>query len=64
MNWQGIAAGTALQWTVIAVLVARVTRGVRTSWAVALSAGTILAVAAGMVSGFLLLGFTPSIETP
>ena len=63
-NWQGVVAGTALQWTVIAVLIARVTRGARMSWAVALSAGTILAVGAAMITAFLLLGFRTWFDTP
>jgi hypothetical protein len=63
-DWRGIAAGTAVQWTVIVALIARVTRGARLSRAIALSAGTILAVAAVMTSSFLILAFKTWFDTP
>jgi hypothetical protein len=63
-NWQVVVVGTTVQWIFIAVIIARVTRGVRTSRALALSVGTILAVAAAMIAALLLLGFRPWFEGP
>jgi hypothetical protein len=62
--WQAVVAGTAVQWTFIAVIIARVTRGVRTSGAVGLAVGTILTVAAAMMMTLMLLGFRPWLEGP
>ena len=63
-NWLSIVLGTAMQWTIIGLLIARVTRGARTSSAVALSSGVILAVAALVTSALLLLGFRTWFDTP
>ena len=59
-----LAAATLAQWTVTTLIIAKSTRGVRTSRALALSVATILAVAASVITALVLLGYELQFEGP